>query len=435
VITLDGVVVAESIPNPDDTRLFTRRYPEGDLYAHIVGYTSLLFGTTGLERERSGVLVSNRDATISGVLNALLGGDLRPRGIRLTIDDSLQRIAAEALGDQRGAVVALDPDTGAVLAMVSRPGFDPNPLLGTDAGPAGEALESDPARPLLNRAIGATYAPGSTFKIVTAAAALESGSVSAGSTFPDPVALELPGSTATIRNFDREVCIDGSQVTLEQAFIRSCNTIFAMLGLQLGADPIVGAAEALGFNDRPQFDMEVVASAIPPADSFENDLPGVAQSAIGQRDVRTTPLQMALLTSAVANGGEIMTAHLVAEVFNSDAEIESTTEPEVWRRAMSPATAEAITDLMERVVTSGTGGRAAVPGVRIAGKTGTAQVPDASPHAWFVGFGPVGADAGTPRIVVAVLVEAGGEAGEDATGGAVAAPIARAVFSEFFGVR
>jgi penicillin-binding protein A len=435
IITADGVVVAESVPSRDDSRLFTRHYPEGELYGHIVGYTSLLFGTIGLERERSGVLVSNRDATISGVLRALLGGDLRPRGIRLTIDDALQRVAAEALGEQRGAVVALDPDTGAILAMVSRPGYDPNTLLGADSGPAGDALEADPNQPLLDRAIDETYAPGSTFKIVTAASALESGTVSAGSTFPDPLELELPGSTSTIRNFDRDVCIDGTQVTLEQAFVRSCNTIFAMLGLQLGAEPLVDMAESLGFNQDVPFDLDVVPSAIPPSDSFEHDLPGVAQSAIGQRDVRATPLQMALIAAAVANEGEIMTPHLVAEVFNSDAGIEDTIEPETWRKAMSPATAEAITDLMERVVTSGTGGRAAVPGVRIAGKTGTAQVPDAAPHAWFVGFGPVGADEGTSRIVIAVLVEAGGEAGEDATGGAVAAPIARAVFSQFFGVR
>lgn len=434
IITADGVVVAQSITDPDDPRVFRRSYPEADRYGHLVGYATILFGSAGLERSRTAELVSDRDATLSGVLRALFGGDFRPMGLGLTIEDRLQQAAADALGGQRGAVIAIDPETGAVLAMVSQPGFDPNTLVGTAAGAAGAALEADPAQPLLNRAIFQTYAPGSTFKIVTATAGLESGLAGPATLFANPTELALPGSTATIRNYSRRTCGSADMVTLAEAFVRSCNTIFGDLGLQLGAEPLVAAAEAAGFNEEIPFDLLTLASVIPAADTFENDLPGVAQSAIGQRDVRATPLQLALLAAAVANEGVIMQPYLVARVFNADGTVEATTEPVEWRRAMSPSTAAVLVELMERVVTAGTGTRAAVPGIRVGGKTGTAEIPDAPPHAWFVGFGPVGAELGIPRIVVAVVVESGGDAGEDASGGTIAAPIAQAVMAEFFGV-
>lgn len=433
IITADGVVVAMSQPDPGDPRVFRRVYPEGTEYAHVVGYSTALFGNTGLEASRSSVLLSDRDSTISGVLNAVLGGDLRPRGVRLTIDHALQTAAREALAGQKGAVVALDPATGAVLAMVSNPTFDPNTLVGLDAAPVGDALENDPDEPLLNRASQATYNPGSTFKVVTAAAALETGTAGPGTLFEDVTELELPGSTATIRNFSRGPCADGGQVSLTTAFARSCNTIFGELGLRLGAPPLVARAESFGFNAEPATDFPAIASVIPPADSFEDNLAAVAQSAIGERDVRATPLQMATIAAAVANDGEVMEPYVVAEVFTADATIESRTEPTLLARAISPATAEALAEMMERVVTSGTGGRAAVSGVRVAGKTGTAQVPGGAPHLWFIGFGPVDPQPGERQIAVAVVVESGGAVGEDATGGTVAAPVAQAVLARFFG--
>jgi len=431
IITTDGVLVARSTADPDDPQVFTRTYPEGAAYAHVVGYATLIFGVTGLEASQSAALVSDRDATISGVLNAVVGGDLRPRGLRLTIVNDLQQAAISALGDQRGAVVAIDPATGAILAMVSSPRFDPAVLQGRNAGPSGGTLETDPDEPLRNRAIDATYAPGSTFKIVTAAAALEAGIAGGGTTFPDPLELALPGSTATIRNYDRGLCAHGDTVTLTQAFVSSCNTTFGALGLEVGAEQLVAIAEAFGFNETIPFDLPTLRSAIPSAAAFDNDLPGLAQSAIGQRDVRASPLQMALVAAAVANDGEIMEPFLVDEVFNSDGEIESESIPAVWRRAISPATAAALADLMEKAVAAGTGGRAQIPGVRIAGKTGTAEVPDQAPDAWFVGFGPVEPDEGQPQIVVAVVVEGGGTLGDRGTGGSVAAPIGRAVMEAF----
>lgn len=431
IITADGTVIAESEADPADARVFRRNYPEGDLYAHVVGYSTLLFGSTGLERSRSADLVSDRDATISGVINAILGGDLRPRGLRLTLNHAVQEAAADALGDQTGVVMAIDPRTGEILAMVSHPTFDPNQLTGASAADAGARLESDPDAPLLNRALAATYPPGSTFKIVTASAALETGLASPGTTYADPLELELPGSTSTIRNYSRDVCNNGNTVTFSEAFRRSCNTTFATIGMEVGAAALVSAAESYGFNADVPFEIEPVVSFMSSTAAFDNDLPALAQTAIGQRDVRATPLEILLTSAAVANGGEIVEPRLVASVFNADGEIVSSTEPATWRRATSPATAGVLANLMELVVTSGTGRAAAIPGVRVAGKTGTAQVPGGSPHVWFTGFAPVGAGIDERQIAVVVLVESGGSAGEDATGGGVAAPIARAVLEAY----
>ncbi|MDJ0924361.1 MAG: penicillin-binding protein 2 [Acidimicrobiia bacterium] len=434
IITADGVVVAVSEADPDDPLSFRRSYPEGELYGHSVGYSTLLFGNHGIEALRSDELVSDRDATISGVISALLGGDVRPKGLRLTLEHQLQSVAHAALGAQHGAVVALDPRTGAILAMVSTPDFDPNQLVGSAAAAAGDALDADPNQPLINRATETLYPPGSTFKVITSSAAFESGVASTGTPFPNPVELELPGSTATISNYNGQACGPGAEVPLSTAFINSCNTIFGMLGMEVGADQLVGSAQSYGFNSEIPIDLASVASSIPPASEFEFDLPGVAQSAIGQRDVKATPLQMALAAAAVANDGEIMVPYLVQEVFNAEGIVQESAEPVVWLRATTPSAARALADLMEGVVTSGTGRRASVPGVRVAGKTGTAEVPGAAPHAWFIGYGPVAAGPEDPQIALAVLVESGGDAGEAATGGTVAAPIAQAVFAEFFGL-
>jgi peptidoglycan glycosyltransferase len=434
IISADGVVLAESVADPDDPRAFRRFYPEGALYAHTVGFDSLLFGDTALEGSRASELTSDRDATLSGVMSAIFGDDLRPRGLRLTLDHELQSAAHEALGDQRGVVIALDPQTGAILAMVSKPDFDPNLLQGPAAGAYGDALDGDPTQPLLNRGIRETYPPGSAFKVITTTAGLETGLAGPGTLFPNPSELSLPGSTATIRNFDRRTCGPSEAVSLAVAFARSCNTTFGALGMEVGPGPLVDSAEGYGFGLEIPFELGGTASFIPSVDEFGDDLPAVAQSAIGQRDVRATPLQMALAAAAVANGGEIMEPYVVSEIFASDGTVEWTAEPVTWRRAMSPATADALSELMEQVVASGTGSRAAVPGVRIAGKTGTAEVPGSPPHAWFVGYGPVDPEPDERQIAVVVVVESGGNAGEDATGGRVAAPIAQQVLNTFFGV-
>jgi peptidoglycan glycosyltransferase len=433
ILSSDGEVLARSTPSPTDPNLYERVYPEHDLYAHTVGFTSVLFGSRGVERTRSSALVSNRDSTISGVLNGLLGGDTNPRGVQLTLDHMLQEVAAEALGDQKGSVVALDPKTGAILAMVSYPRFDPNSLIGPGAGTVGSELENDPDEPLRARSINKTYPPGSVFKVITSASGLDTGLVSPSSEFPDPVALELPGSNSTIQNFDGQVCDDGTTVTLAFAFVKSCNTVFAQLGMDLGGDQLGITSQDFGYNSEVPFEFAVLPSAFPPPGTIEDNLPATAQNAIGQRDNRATPLLMAMTAGSVARNGAMMVPYLVDEIFTSEGSVEDRTEPTVWRRAMSPASAAVLSDLMEQVVISGTGRRAAVPGVRIAGKTGTSQVTGRAPHAWFIGFGPVEAPPDTPQIAIAVVVESGGAFGESATGGSVAAPIAQKVLAAFLG--
>jgi peptidoglycan glycosyltransferase len=424
ILSADGVLLAVSVADPTDTRSFRRQYPQGTTYAHVVGVAAALLADRGLEAELADTLESGRDATISGLLEALSGDDARARSVRLSIDHRLQQAAVAALGAQRGAVVAVDPTTGAVRAMVSSPTFDPNALVGLSVE-LGEALEEDPGRPLLNRAIQETYPPGSTFKVVTAAAAIGSGRATTDSAYDNPTSLSLPGTTATISNFDGGRCGDGDRVSLATAFVRSCNTVFAMVGMETGAADLAAAAEAFGFNDPVPFELSGATSAMPTAADL-TDPGAVAQTALGQRDVRATPLQMALVAAAVANGGIVMTPYVVSEVIDVDGDVESVTEPTEWRRAISPATARVLSDLMADVVTAGTGRRAAVPGVDVYGKTGTAEVPDAPPHAWFIGFAR--ADDVAP-LALAIVVESGGEFGADATGGTVAAPMAAEIIA------
>lgn len=425
ILSADRQILAESVADPNDPQRFSRSYPERELYAHLVGFSSLNFGDDGLELLYADDLRSKRDLTVSDLLSALLGGDLRPKSIQLTVDHGLQQAAYAALDDQRGSVVAIRPDTGEVLAMVSRPSFDPNAFLTADAIVAREGLLADPTEPLANRSINRTYPPGSTFKVVVTGSAIESGAAGPDTLFPDPLELELPGTIEVIRNFDRQVCEDGEEVTLQTAFRRSCNTVFGLLGLQLGAETLFEAAEAFGFNQDLPLEIPVLDSVFPVPADFTNDLPALAQSAIGQRDVRATPLQMALIAAAIANDGIMMEPFLVSRIYDADGAAISEPEPELLQRAVSPSTAAIISDLMERVVASGTGTRATVPNVRVAGKTGTAETGVGPPHVWFIGFAPVE----QPVIALAVLVESGGEAGENATGGSVAAPIAQEILA------
>ncbi|HIE22229.1 MAG TPA: hypothetical protein EYP73_06490 [Acidimicrobiia bacterium] len=235
IATIDGTVVARSVETPTG-RSFVRIYPEGEAFAHSVGYSSFLVGDTGLEAAFASDLRSRRDLTISDLISAILGRDLRPKSIEITIDARLQRAAREALGDQQGAVVALDPATGAILAAVSTPSFDPNPLVGAGAAAAWDSLLNDPGRPLFDRATRELFAPGSTFKTVVMATALDTGIADPETEFPDVREFELPGSTATISNFGGGLCQEGATVTLLTAFVRSCNTVFADLTLRLGAE-------------------------------------------------------------------------------------------------------------------------------------------------------------------------------------------------------
>lgn len=419
IVSVDGVVLARSDPDPATTGAFVRVYPEGASFAHVVGYSSLLFGDQAIERAYSSDLRSRRDLTISDLLSVVLGQDLRPLNLQLTIDAGLQRTAFQALGGQPGAVVAIRPGTGEILAMVSVPAYDPNLLLGTEAAKQWQALLDDPSRPLSDRATRELYPPGSTFKTVVAAAAIENGIAFPETELADPAEFPLPGSTATITNAGGGPCNNGTSTTLLQAFVRSCNTTFARLAIDVGAERLGEVAQLLGFNTEIRFPWEPAESTFLTAD-LASDPAALGQSGIGERDVRATPLQLALVSAAIANQGQVMSPYLVGRIFDAEGSEVEVTEPNPLSQALSPDTSALMAQMMERVVTEGTGRLAAVPGVRVAGKTGTATGVDGRPHAWFIGFAPVD----QPTIAVAVFVEAGGDAGETASGGAVAAPIA-----------
>jgi len=426
IVSADGVVLARSDPDPATTGAYIRTYPEGAPFTHVVGYSSLLFGQQGLELAYSDELRSRRDLTISDLISVILGRDLRPLNLQLTIDADLQRLAYQALGGQRGAVVALNPATGEVLALVSTPSYDPSLLLGTDAAAQWQTLLDDPNRPLADRATREIYPPGSTFKTVVATAALESGFATVDTTFPDPAEFPLPGSTATVSNAGGGVCNNGVTTTLLRAFVRSCNTTFARIAIDVGAESIGLIASNVGFNGEIPFPWTVAQSAFPTAE-LSLDPAALGQSGIGERDVRATPLQMALMAAAIANQGSIQDPYLVGGVFDADGTEVEVMVPGPARPAFSVETAAIMSQMMERVVTEGTGRLAAVPGIRVAGKTGTATGEEGRPHAWFIGFGPVE----QPSIAVAVFVESGGDLGENASGGSVAAPIAAQVISEW----
>jgi len=423
IVAADGTVLARSVEDPDDPRSFLREYPEGAPFAHLVGYQSFLVGNSGLERAYTSELRSRRDLTISDLVEAILGRDLRPKSIEVTIDPRLQRAAYEALGANRGAVVALDPRTGAVLALVSTPSFDPTLLLGDDGATQWELLLTDAAEPTRDRATLEIYAPGSTFKTVVAAAALDTGHAGPGTTFDDPVEFPLPGSNATISNANEQPCNDGETATMLQGFVRSCNTIFADLTVQLGAADIGITAEALGFNQEIEFEWPI-PQAVWNTLELAEDPAALAQSGIGERDVRASPLHMAMIAAAVANDGMAVSPYAVGQVFDADGNSIEETEIMELGQAMSPETSLTLTQMMERVVTEGTGRRAAVPGVRIAGKTGTATGSGGFPNPWFIGFAPVD----DPSIALAVFIEGSTVSGETASGGSLAAPIASTLF-------
>ena len=410
---------------------FLREYTEPATYAHVTGFHSFIFGRTQIESQYNDFLQGSAPETLFRNLgDALRGRERQGDTIVTTIEPTVQQAAVDAFGDQTGAVVALDPRSGDILAMVSAPSFDPNLLSSHDPAAirqAWEDLNADPDNPLRNRAISELYAPGSTFKIVTAAASLERGG-SPTDTYPDPALLDLPQTTAQIGNFSRgRPCNDGQSVTLQRALEVSCNTTFGIIALDLGADALVQTAEAFGLNSDLDSDLSTETSRIPK----DLDEPATAQSAIGQRDVRVTPLQMALVAAAIGNDGIMMRPRLVSEVQDLAGRVVRQYPPQpqtiagvTTGQTVSPQTAAGLTEMMTAVVANGTGGNAAIQGVSVAGKTGTAEQGEGeAPDTWFIGFAP----ADNPVVAVAVVVEGGGDAGESGTGGGVSAPIARTV--------
>ena len=425
ILSADGVVLARSVPSKDNTEFkYQREYPEGGLFAQVVGYQSFVFGNTGVESTYNDALVGREADLQLDNLSDLVSGSNGTGTVVLSLRADVQREAAAALGLQRGSVVVLDLTTGEVVAMYSTPTYDPNPLAGhnsLEVQKAYKALNDDPNKPNLSRAFRELYAPGSTFKSVTAAVAIdESVATPAEPVYPTLSQLDLPQTDSVLRNFGGKECGGNLAESLRQ----SCNTTFGQIGLDLG-NKFVGGMRKFGIGVIPPFDVApgAIASIGPPAGSFDLNQPLFAFAGIGQGDVATTPLQMALAAAGIGNGGVIMKPHVGAEIKNSKGKVIRRIANEPWRTATSATTAQAVNTRMTDVVEQGTGTAAKITGVRVAGKTGTAQADGGPPHAWFIAFAP--ADA--PRYAVSVIVERGGSLGSEATGGRVAAPIAARV--------
>jgi penicillin-binding protein A len=432
ILAADRRTVIATSEETEGALKYLRRYPQGRLYAHMSGYYSFVFGRSKLEQGYNDELSGRApEVALQTFVDEVLGRDRRGASLVLTIDPRLQQTAAQSLGDRPGAVAAVNPQTGEVLALVANPSFDPNVLSSHDGKTIRKAwkrLNADPDKPLLSAATDDFFPPGSTFKILVAAAALQNG-MRPETTFPNPPELDLPQTTRTLENFGGDHCLGGaSEVTLAQALEVSCNVVFAEIGLNLGAEKLAEQARAFGFSGDIPFDkgLPFQEGNFPPAEAFAEDLPGVAFSAIGQKDVRVNVLHMALMAGAIGNGGVMMEPKLVQEVRDPTGRIVRRLRPQAFGEPLSPENAGALTQMMQAVVESGTGTAAQISGVAVAGKTGTAQNPGGDPHAWFVSFAP----AEQPTIAVAVVVLNGGDLGSEATGGAIAAPIARTVMEE-----
>jgi peptidoglycan glycosyltransferase len=420
----------------DDEFAYLRQYPVPLLYAPATGYYSSVFGRSAVERSENDVLSGNDDRLFARrLVDLVTNREQRGGTVKLTLNPAAQQAAYDALGDNKGAVVALDPRTGAILTMVSKPSYDPNPLAShsvEEQQAAWQVLQEDPEKPTLNRAIAQTLPPGSVFKIVTAAAALESGRYEPDSLIPGPAEYDLPQSTVDLPNQSGEPCGSGPEelTTLANALRVSCNTAFAYLGNDLGDDALREQAERFGYNSEPLTDEDLnAATSIFPA---ELDAPQTALAAIGQFDVRATPLQIAMVSAGIANDGTVMNPYFIEELRDPDrVKVLERTEPEELSRAVSTETAQELTAMMVEVVENGTGQNGQLDGIQVAGKTGTAQTtPERPPYAWFTSFAP----ADDAQIAVAVVIEeAPDTARDDIAGGRLAAPVAKAVMEAVLG--
>ncbi|WP_137146360.1 D,D-transpeptidase PbpA [Mycolicibacterium sp. CR10] len=430
-ISAGGQLLAYSVSTEGRFR-FLRVYPNPMAYAPVTGFYSLSYSSTGLERAEDGIL-NGSDERLFGrrLADFFTGRDPRGGTVSTTINPPVQQAAWDAMekgcdGPCKGAVVALEPSTGKILAMVSAPSYDPNLLATHDIGEQSatwQQLRDDPNSPLLNRAISETYPPGSTFKVLTTAAALQAGATP-GTQLTAQAQIPLPDSTAMLQNFGGTPCGGNPTATLEYAFAHSCNTAFVQLGIDTGADALRGTARSFGVDIAPPTTpLQVVESTVGPIP----DDAALGMTSIGQKDVALTPLQNAMIAATVANKGVTMRPYLVDSLKGPDLANIATTAPTEERRAVTEQVADTLTDLMvaaEQVTQQ----KGAIAGVQIASKTGTAEhgtdPRNTPPHAWYIAFAP----AQAPKVAVAVLVENGGDR-LSATGGAVAAPIGRATIA------
>jgi penicillin-binding protein A len=426
-ITASGnTILAQSKEQKGEFK-FVREYTNGPLYAHVTGFFSPESAEAIEASENTLLDGSSNDLLLQRSINLFTGEPTRGANVDLTIRPAAQKAAYDALrrSGKRGAVVALDPRSGAILAMVSLPTYDPSKISVTDKGSAFGAydkLAANPDKPLLNRAIRDYYAPGSTFKVVTTAAWLEDDSSRDGQTIVNgPTRLPLPDTTVTLPNYGGAACGSG-KVTMTYALERSCNTPFGEIGLELGHDALAEQARKFGVGEPLEIPMGVQASTV---GKKEADRAAPAMSAIGQRSVVMTPMQMAMVAAGIVNDGTVMKPFLVNKITDAKGDTVDEASPEEFSEAMSPENAAKLRDMMVSVVNNGTARNAQISGVEVGGKTGTAETREGkAPHAWFISFAP----AKDPKVAVAVFVESGAaRVGEEATGGGVAAPIGKDV--------
>jgi peptidoglycan glycosyltransferase len=430
-ILVDGKSVAESVPTKDQYK-YQRTYSKAKEYAPLTGYYSYLYGRNAVELTQNDILSGSDPRLFVNRVVDLLGNS-QPKGgsVSLTIDGKAQNAAYNGLqalsqnGHQvQGAVVALQPNTGKILAMASSPSYNPNRLAShnfSKTETAWKKLNDNPLRPMANRSIQDIVPPGSSFKLVTTAAALSSGQYTPNTVVPGGTSLDLPQTTTNLTNENGSNC-GGDRITLTQALEVSCNVSYGSVGLHLGGNALRQQAEKFGFDQTYLKDLNGQAASRFPS---HPDPPQTALSAIGQFDVAASPLQMAMVASGIANSGTVMRPYLVDEVRAPDLSVLDKTSPEPFRtNAVSSSVARQLTGMMVAVVQRGTGTTAQIPGVQVAGKTGTAQsAPDRPPYAWFVSFAP----ADNPKVAVAVLVQDAGVARNAISGSGLAAPIAKRV--------
>ncbi|NMM88649.1 penicillin-binding protein [Rhodococcus sp. SRB_17] len=428
-ISAAGQVLAASQAT-DDRYKYLRQYPNPYPYAPVTGFYSMQYGSAGLERTEDPILNGSDNRLFSQrFFDIVSGRDPRGGNVVTTLNPAMQQVAYDQLTSKgyTGSVVAIEPSTGRILTMVSTPSYDPNKLAshdGAETTQAWEALNADPADPLVNRAISQTYPPGSTFKVITTAAALTGGATPDDQLTAAPQ-ITLPGTNTTLENYNGSTCGPNPTASLRDAFARSCNTAFVELGIKDGAGAIKDEAKAFGIGPNTP------AIPLPVADSTVGDIPddaALGQTSIGQRDVAVTPLENAVIAATVANGGVRMQPNLISQLQAPDLTDLSSPAPVSMGQAVSPAVAATLTELMIGSENF-TGGVGKIPGVQIASKTGTAEhgvnPRETPPHAWYIAFAP----AQNPTVAVAVIVENGGDRGLAATGGSVAAPIGRAVIA------
>ena len=430
-IIASGAAIASSVAS-DDVYSWQRVYVDGDMWAPVTGYINPALGAaTGIEQAMNQELSGTAGAQFLARIDRILTGQ-PPRGsnVELTLDAAVQRAAYDALGDLQGAVIAIEPATGRVLAMVTSPSYDTNLLASHNTGEVNDvydALDADPTHPLFNRAIGGDLnPPGSTFKLVVASAALASGDYTPSSTLPNPASYQLPQSSSVVSNASGGACGPGDTVTIADALRLSCNIPFAELAVQLGDTAIREEAEKYGFNTSFAMPVDSTASSYPRG----LDDPQTALTGFGQGQVTATPLQMAMVSAGIANEGVVMNPRMVDQVIGADLSVEQTFDDTEFGRALDADFAAELVAMMVANVNDGAASGATIDGVDVGGKTGTAENGSDQPYTlWFTGFAP----AENPEVAVAVVVEDGGGQGQSGSGNTLAAPIAKKVMEAVLG--